>query len=99
MGSMSVVVSPTARRNLGELIESHALPDNTRERVRRSIEPLARFPLLGAPLEERWSGLRFILGPWRWMIIVYAYDEQADEVAVVTIQDGRSARGPRSAGG
>lgn len=34
---------------------------------------------------------RFVLGPWRWMLIVYAYDEVEDTVAVVTIQDGRSS--------
>ena len=92
----SVLVTPTAERNLDSLIETHTLPDSTRERVRRSLEPLRRFPLLGAPLEGRWAGLRFILGPWRWMIVVYRYDEASDRVAIVTVQDGRSARGPRA---
>ncbi len=56
------------------------------------MEPLAQFPLLGAPLEGRWRDFRFILGPWRWMLIVYRYDEARDQVVVVTIQDARSAR-------
>jgi hypothetical protein len=34
---------------------------------------------------------RFVLGPWRWMIIVYVFDEAADRVAIVTIQDARTA--------
>jgi plasmid stabilization system protein ParE len=92
----SVVVASTARRNLAVLIETHSLPTSTAERVRRALEPLRQFPLLGAPLEGRWADFRFILGPWRWMIVVYRYDEPTDEVAVVTIRDGRSAGAPRT---
>lgn len=88
----SVVVSPRARRNLDRLTRTHALPDSTPERLKRSIEPLGRFPLLGSPLFGQWESFRFILGPWRWMIIVYQYDEADDRVAIVTVQDGRSAR-------
>lgn len=66
----------------------------TRERVRRSLEPLRRFPLIGGQLFGAWGQFRFVLGPWRWMLIVYAYDEAADQVAVVTIEDARSARSP-----
>lgn len=32
-----------------------------------------------------------MLGPWRWMVIVYVYLEDEDRVVVVTIQDGRSS--------
>jgi plasmid stabilization system protein ParE len=92
----SVVVAPTARRNLATLIETHSLPASAAERVRRALEPLRQFPLLGAPLEGRWAGFRFILGPWRWMIVVYRYDEAIDQVAVVTIRDGRSAGAPKT---
>ena len=88
----SVVVTPTALRNLASLIEILSLPSSTTYRVRRALDPLGEFPRLGAPLEGRWSGLRFILGPWRWMILVYRYAEATDEAAVVTIQDSRSAR-------
>jgi plasmid stabilization system protein ParE len=73
------------------MITTHSLPTDTRDRVRRSIEPLARFPLLGAPLEGRWERYRFVLGPWRWMVIVYAYDVETDVVTVATIQDGRTS--------
>jgi hypothetical protein len=55
------------------------------------LTPLSRFPLLGRELEGRWSPFRFILGPWRWMLIVYVYDDSQDVVLVVTVQDGRSS--------
>ncbi|MFV2063596.1 MAG: type II toxin-antitoxin system RelE/ParE family toxin [Chloroflexota bacterium] len=87
----AVIVAPTAQADLERLIQSHSLPRSTRERLRRSIDPLRDFPLLGAELHGRWAQFRFILGPWRWMIVVYYYDPDADLVAVATIQDGRSA--------
>jgi len=46
---------------------------------------------LAAELGGRWAGFRFVLGPWRWMIVVYVFDEADDRVAIVTIQDGRAA--------
>jgi hypothetical protein len=58
------------------------------------LRPLETFPLLGAALEGRWTNFRFVLGPWRWMLIVYVYLETDDRVVVATIQDGRSARAP-----
>jgi plasmid stabilization system protein ParE len=87
-----VVVTPTAQADLAGLIRSHSLAASTVARFRRSVGPLATFPLLGSALQGRWSSLRFVLGPWRWMIVVYAYDPECDRVAVITIQDGRSAR-------
>jgi hypothetical protein len=86
-----VLVSPAAADDLERMVATHSLPADTPSRVRRSIEPLRRFPLLGARLEGRWQRYRFILGPWRWMLIVYTYDEDADTVAIATIQDGRAA--------
>ena len=86
-------VTPAAADDLRRLILTHSLPPDTPDRLRRSLRPLAQFPLLGARLEGRWEGFRFLLGPWRWMIVVYVYDQAADEVAVVTIQDARSAHG------
>ena len=47
-------------------------------------------------MEGRWDGFRSILGPWPWVLIVYVYDEAADLVIVVTIQDARSGGLPRS---
>jgi len=86
-----VELSAAAVEDLDTLIRSHSLPRDTRERVQRSVRPLGRFPLLGAPLTGRWSGLRFVLGPWRWMVLVYVHLD-ADRVVIVTIQDGRSSR-------
>jgi len=62
----------------------------------RSIEPLARFPRLGPPLEGRWDGFRSILGPWPWMLIVYRYEDEQDLVIIATIQDARSGMSSRS---
>jgi hypothetical protein len=87
----TVVVTPTALADLDRLIRTLSLPPNTHARVKASLRPLTRFPKLGAPLVGRWIDFRFLLGPWRWMLIVYLYDEPADRVAVVTIQDARSA--------
>ena len=86
-----VLVASEAAADFARLIATHSLPADTPSRVRRSIEPLARFPLLGAALEGRWRDFRFVLGPWRWMLIVYAYDDESDLIAVVTIQDGRES--------
>ena len=92
-----VVVAEPARDDLLALIRSHGLPASARERV-RSLAPLALFPLLGPALEGAWSGYRFILGPWPWMLIVYAFDQKAGLVIVVAIEDARSATSPRSGG-
>lgn len=94
----SVILSPRARRNLERLIETHSLLASTWERFRRSIEPLSRFPLLGSQLPERWTRYRFVLGPWRWMIVVYHYDESTDTVGVIAIQDARTSRAATSGG-
>jgi hypothetical protein len=50
---------------------------------------------MGAELGGRWRGYRFLLGPWRWLILVYLYLEDQDRVVVVTIQDGRKLSAPR----
>ena len=88
----TVVITPTARHDLETLIRSHSLPADTVERLRRSLEGLATFPRIGATLDGRWARYRFVLGPWRWMLVVYLYDETLDRVAIATIQDARSSR-------
>ena len=88
-----VELSEAAADDLARLVSTHSLPTDTRDRVRRSLRPLERFPRMGAELGGRWAGLRFLLGPWRWMILVYAFLEDDDRVVVVTIQDGRSFQG------
>jgi plasmid stabilization system protein ParE len=87
-----VELSATAVADLDTLILTHSLPDDTRERVRRSLRPLGQFPRMGPELSGRWGGMRFVLGPWRWMLLVYAFIEADDRVVVVTIQDARSSK-------
>ena len=93
-----VVVTVTARADLERLISTLALPGSTRDRVKMSLAPLSTFPLLGRALLGRWAGFRVVLGPWPWMLLVYAYNEAIDQIAVVTIQDSRSARAATSQG-
>ena len=86
------VVTEAAARSLAELIDSHSLPADTAARIRRALLPLERFPRLGPVLDPGTSDVRFLLGPWRWLVIVYAYREADDLVAVLAFEDGRSAR-------
>jgi hypothetical protein len=80
-----VEVSKAAVADLERLVQTHSLP-------KRAVRPLGRFPRLGPELGGRWSGFRFVLGSWRWMLIVYVHLEEADRVVIVTIQDARSSR-------
>jgi hypothetical protein len=86
-----VVLSVIAVEDLDRMIVSHSLTPDTRARVKRSLSPLERFPRLGRRLEGSWGPFRCILGPWRWMLIVYVYEEERDEVFILTIQDARSS--------
>jgi plasmid stabilization system protein ParE len=86
-----VELSRTTVEDLDRLIRSHTLPADTKIRFRRSLEPLAHFPRIGPELTGRWAGCRFVLGPWRWMIVVYVVLDGEDRVVIVTIQDGRSS--------
>lgn len=73
------------------MIRTHSLPMDTKRRVKRSLVPLRRFPRLGPELTGRWRDFRFLLGPWRWMLVIYVFMEDDDRVVVVTIQDARSS--------
>jgi plasmid stabilization system protein ParE len=86
-----VELSAAAAEDLDRLIYTHSLPADTKDRVRHRLRSLERFPLLGPALSGQWSGFRFVLGPWRWMVIVYVHLEAEDRVVVVTSQDGRSS--------
>jgi len=86
-----VELSAAAVEDLDALIRTHSLPPDTRPRVARSLRPLEQFPLIGPSLEGRWEGYRFLLGPWRWLLLVYVFIEPEDRVIVVTIHDARSA--------
>lgn len=86
-----VELAVAAVEDLDDLIRTHSLPTDSRARVARSLRSLIEFPNLGSALSGRWEGFRFILGPWRWLILVYVYIEAEDRVVVVTIQDARSS--------
>lgn len=87
-----VLVAPAARQDLQELIRTHSLPPDTTDRVTRSLRRLELFPLLGGAIDEgRWSGYRFILGPWRWLLILYKYERESDLVMVASFEDARSS--------
>lgn len=91
-----VRVTRRALQDLEELQRQRTLPSDTWARVRAAIEPLERFPELGVALTGRWSSYRLLLGPWRWMLVVYRVE--IDGVTIMTIQDARRATGPRSEG-
>lgn len=92
-----VFVTPTAAGDLQALINELHLPGDMRARVRSRLGQLAQFPERGEELTGRWQGFRYILGPWRWMLILFVYDNAADQIDVVTIQDpctGASTKSP-----
>lgn len=86
-----VELAAAAVEDLDALIRTHTLPADTRSRVARSLRALERFPLIGPELGARWEGFRFLLGPWRWLLLVHVFLESEDRVVVVTIQDARSS--------
>lgn len=86
-----VELAAAAVEDLDRLVAVLSLPADTRGRVARSLRSLEMFPLLGAELDGRWSGMRFLLGPWRWMLIVYEYIETDDRAVVVTTQNARTS--------
>ena len=86
-----VIVTPRAVEDLKDLIESLGLPASTLQRVQRSLRVLERFPLAGRALHGPWEGMRFLIGPWPWMINVYVHDSGGDAVSVVAVHDGRSS--------
>jgi hypothetical protein len=86
-----VELAVAAVEDLDSLIRTHSLPADTPARVARSLRALERFPLMGPALSGRWQGLRFLIGPWRWLVLVYVFIEPEDRVVVVTVQDARSS--------
>jgi hypothetical protein len=87
-----VEASAAATEDIARLRITHSLPADASERIRRSLQALRWFPRLGTQLDEGgWEGFRFLLGPWRWMVIVYDYDENDDRVVLVAVLDGRSS--------
>jgi hypothetical protein len=90
-----VELALAAVEDLDTLIRTHSLPPDTRARVARSLHGLQHYPHMGHALSGRWEGLRFVLGPWRWMLLVYVFIEPEDRVVVVTVQDARSSAAAR----
>ncbi len=86
-----------AVEDLDGLIRTHSLPADTRAQVVRSLRALERFPRIGPALDGRWKGFRFMLGPWRWMLVVYVFLEPENRVVVVTIQDACTSSAARPA--
>ena len=87
-----VELSAAAVDDLRGLIAAHELPADARRRVGRFLRTLERFPEMGAALTGLWTGMRFLLGPWRWMLLIFVAVD--DRVVVVTIQDARAASSP-----
>lgn len=96
MSNTRVELARAALEDLERLIVTLSLPGDTKNRVRESLVPLREFPRLGRELSDGWEGMRFVLGPWRWMLLVHEYDEEANRVTVLTIQDSRSSRAATS---
>ena len=86
-----VELALAAVEDLDRLIAVLSLPADTRARIRRSLAPLSEFPRLGPELSGRWQGRRYLVGPWRWMLLVYEHREHEERVVVLTIQDARSS--------
>jgi hypothetical protein len=93
-----VRLSAVAVEALDRMILTHSLPADTRARVQRSLRALESFPRLGREMEGRWRPFRLLLGPWRWLLVLYVYDEQQDVVLVATIQDARSSSSAATSG-
>lgn len=94
-----VELSRRAVDNLEWLTTTHSLPADTRQRLRQVLAQLTTLPNLGRELEGRWVDHQVILGPWRWMLVVYRIDEANDRVVVVTVQDARSSSTAITRGG
>lgn len=94
----TVEVARLAEETLDELIETRKLPSGTRERVGRSLATLEQFPHAGRALPGAWKGYRALVGPWGWLIAVYAFEEARDRVTVVAFHDARTATSASAAG-
>jgi plasmid stabilization system protein ParE len=86
----TVELARIAERDLDELIASHQLPAGTRERVARSLLTLKQFPRAGKALTGAWRGYRALVGPWGWLIAVYAYEDAHDRITVLAFHDARA---------
>jgi plasmid stabilization system protein ParE len=88
-----VLVTRRAQQDLREAITTLGLPADTPARVARRLRPPETFPRLGPELPGG-RGLRYLLGPWPWMIVVYRHAADADVVWILSVQDARSSTSP-----
>lgn len=86
-----VIITPRARADVDEMITTLKLPADTWSRIDRSLRVVKTFPLAGKGLEGSWADVRFVLGPWTWMLLLYSYEATEDLVYVAAVHDGRSA--------
>lgn len=87
----TIEVTRLARDELRALIESRQLPDDTRDRISRTLLMLEDFPRAGKQLSGVWRDCRALIGPWGWLIVVYMYIEAEDRVAIVAFHDARTS--------
>ncbi len=66
----SIAVARRAREELRALIVALDLPQDTRDRVSRSLRSVEQFPLSGKALSGFWRDCRAVVGPWGWLLIV-----------------------------
>jgi len=91
-----IIVTPQAQRDVEAAAAALELPGDRWARIARSLRVLKTFPLAGPKLEGRWAPLRFVLGPWPWMILLYRYDRSSDKVFVIAMHDARSANSAKA---
>lgn len=86
-----VEVTRLAREDLDRLIETRDLPADTRARIRRSLLALEDFPRAGKALSGVWRNCRALVGPWGWLIVVYAHLDAEDRIVVIAFHDARTS--------
>jgi ParE-like toxin of type II ParDE toxin-antitoxin system len=87
----AIEVTRQARDELRSLIETRQLPADTGERLSRSLLLLEEFPRAGKQLAGVWRDCRALIGPWRWLIVVYMYIEPEERVVVIAFHDARTS--------
>lgn len=85
---------PRARRDVDAAIGSLELPADSWSRIAHSLRTVETFPRSGPKLEGQLAANRYVLGPWRWMVLVYRYDEASDLVFLLAMIDARSSISP-----
>jgi plasmid stabilization system protein ParE len=87
----TIEVTRLARDELRALIRSRQLPDDTRDRLARTLAMLEEFPRAGKQLSGVWRDCRALIGPWGWLIVVYMYIEAEDRAVIVAFHDARTS--------